>query len=131
MAQWSGWELLPVAITILTCNDKIGLSSTSNYTHIIAVFIALHSGPSEAYCVDMTTGKTSVLPGNTDDIMWTKKQTSNGERCSLQGVLKITPPCWARSVSFHMTFEKSKEYSFNIGDSPTNDGWGKTDMLCS
>ncbi|KAK2171353.1 hypothetical protein NP493_1066g02007 [Ridgeia piscesae] len=85
--------------------------------------LRLHSGPSEAYCVDLTTSKTSVLPGDTDDVVWTKKPTSNGGQCNLQGVLKITPPCWAKSVSFHMAFEKSDMWSFNIGNSPTNNGW--------
>ena len=130
VAQLSGREWLPVAITILTCSYKTGIRSTSNYTHIIATLTALHSGPSEAYCVDLTTGKTSVLPGDTDNVEWTKKPTSNGGRCKLQGVLKITPPCWAKSVSFHMAFEESNMWSFNFGDSPTNNGWGKT-VLCS
>ena len=110
---------------------NIGTSSTSQHKSILVTFSVSAGGPSEAYCVDLTTGKTSVLPGNTADVKWTKKPTSNGGRCSLQGVLKITPPCWAKSVSFHMAFEKSRKYSFNIGDSPTNNAWGKTAILCS
>ncbi len=82
-------------------------------------------GPAASFCVDLTTGKTSVLPGNTVDVMWTNKPTSDGGRCSLRGVLKITPPKWAQSVSYHMAFEKSTRYSFNIGDSLTNNAWGK------
>ena len=58
--------------------------------------------------------------------MWTNKPTSDGGRCSLRGVLKITPPKWAQSVSYHMAFEKSTRYSFNIGDSLTNNAWGKS-----
>jgi len=120
---------LSVAIAKLTCNYKLDLRSTSNYTHIIAIFPALAGGLSSAYCVDLTTGKTSVLPGNTVDVAWTKKPTSNGGRCNLQGVLKITPPSWAKSVSFNMTFEKSSGYSFNIGDSPNIFDNGKTVIL--
>ena len=32
---------------------------------------------------------------------------ANGGRCNLRGVLKITPPNWAQSVSYHMTVENS------------------------
>ena len=121
---------------VANCNKiltgKLDRRSPSIYTHIIiAIFTALAGGPSNAYCVDLTTGKTSVLPGNTVDVKWTKMPTSNGGRCNLQGVLKITPPSWARSVSFHMAFERSSKYSFNIGDSRTNNAWGKTAILCS
>ena len=58
-------------------------------------------------------------------MMWTNKPTSDGGRCNLRGVLKITPPKWAQSVSYHMAFENSTLFSFNIGDSLTNNGWGK------
>ena len=40
-------------------------------------------------------------------------------------MLKITPPKWAQSVSYHMAFERPTRYSFNIGDSLTNNAWGK------
>ena len=33
--------------------------------------------------------------------------TSDGGRCNLRGVLKITPPKWAQSVSYHMAVENS------------------------
>lgn len=91
----------------------------------VIYYTAYATGPAASYCVDRTTGKTSVLPANTPNVMWTKKPSSNGGRCNLQGVLRITPPRWARSVSFHMAFEKSTSYSLNIGDSSTNNGWGK------
>ena len=58
-------------------------------------------------------------------MIWTSKPTSDGGRCNLRGVLKITPPKWAQSVSYHMAFERSTRYSFNIGDSLTNNAWGK------
>ncbi|KAI0234908.1 hypothetical protein LSAT2_014727 [Lamellibrachia satsuma] len=91
---------------------------------LVSAYNAYATSPAASYCVDLTTGKTSVLPGNTPNVMWTKKPSSNGGRCKLQGVLRITPPRWARSVSFHMAFERSTSYSFNIGDSSTNNGWG-------
>ena len=58
-------------------------------------------------------------------MIWTSKPTSDGGRCNLRGVLKITPPKWAQSVSYHMAFERPARYSFNIGDSLTNNAWGK------
>ncbi|KAI0208607.1 hypothetical protein LSAT2_006707 [Lamellibrachia satsuma] len=90
---------------------------------LVSGSIGIPPGSAASYCVDLTTGKTSVLPGDTSDVLWTTKPASNGGRCNLQGVLRITPPEWAKSVSFHMAFEKSSKFSFNIGDSPTNNGW--------
>ena len=51
--------------------------------------------------------------------------TLDGGRCNLRGVLKITPPKWAQSVSYHMAAENSTLFSLNIGDSLTNNAWGK------
>ena len=51
--------------------------------------------------------------------------TSDGGRCNLRGVVKITLPKWARSVSYHMAAENSTLFSLNIGDSLTNNAWGK------
>ena len=51
--------------------------------------------------------------------------TSDGGRCNLRGVLKITPPKRAQSVSYHMAAENSTLFSLNIGDSLTNNSWGK------
>ena len=51
--------------------------------------------------------------------------TSDGGRCNLRGVLKITPPKWAQSVSYHMAAENSTLFSLNIGDSLTNNACGK------
>ena len=50
--------------------------------------------------------------------------TSDGGRCNLRGVLQITPPKWAQSVSYHMAAENSTLFSLNIGDSLTNNAWG-------
>lgn len=92
----------------------------------VIYYPASPADPSASYCVDLTTGDISVLPVNTLAVTWTNKPTSNAGGCRLQGVLQITPPIWANSVSFHMTFDGSQLYSFNIGDSPTNSGLGKT-----
>ena len=51
--------------------------------------------------------------------------TSDGGRCNRQGVLKFTPPEWAQSVSYHMAADNSTHFSLNIGDSLTNNAWGK------
>ena len=37
----------------------------------------------------------------------------------------ITQPKWAQSVSYHMAVENSTLFSLNIGDSLTNNAWGK------
>ena len=89
---------------------------------------AVPLGPAASFCVDLTTGKTSVLPDDTVEVVWTSKPTSDGGRCNLRGVLKITPPDWAQSVSYHMAFERPTRYSFNIGDSLTNNAWGKNEQ---
>ena len=79
-----------------------------------------------SYCIDMTSGKPFMLPGNTGVFEWETKPTvvSKPGRCNMRGVLRITPPKWSRSVTFMMTFENPTGYSFNIADSPTNDGLG-------
>ena len=51
--------------------------------------------------------------------------TTDGGGCNLRGVLKITPPKWAQSVSYHMAVGNSTLFSLNIGDSLTNNAWGK------
>ena len=55
--------------------------------------------------------------------------TSDGERFNLRGVLKFTPPKWAQSVSYHMAAENSTLFSLNIGDSLTNNAWGKKNVV--
>ena len=50
--------------------------------------------------------------------------TSDGGRCNLRGVLKITLPKWQQSVSYHMAVENSTLFSLNIGESLTNNAWG-------
>ena len=50
--------------------------------------------------------------------------TSDGGRCNLRGVLKITLPKWPQSVSYHMAVENSTLFSLNIGESLTNNAWG-------
>ena len=48
-----------------------------------------------------------------------------GRRTVQRGVLNITSPKWAQSVSYHMATENSTLFSLNIGDSLTNNAWGK------
>ena len=50
--------------------------------------------------------------------------TSDGGRCDLRGVLKITLPKWQQSVSYHMAVENSTLFSLNISESLTNNAWG-------
>ena len=50
---------------------------------------------------------------------------ANGGRCNIRGVLKITPPKWAQSVSYHMAVENSTLFSLHIHESLTNNAWGK------
>ena len=110
---------------MLSVNHRLPQKQTKLMVFVYLCYTASPLGPAESFCVDLATGKTSVLPGNTVDVMWTNKPTSDGGRCNLRGMLKITPPKWAQSVSYHMAFEHSTLFSFNIGDSLTNNGWGK------
>ena len=45
--------------------------------------------------------------------------------CKDQARIKITPPCWARSLKIEETSFNSQGWTFNLGDSPSNNGWGK------
>ena len=112
---------------IVICRPKASFTTQSRHNNVFVglCYAASPLGPAASFCVDLTTGKTSVLPDYTDDVIWTSKPTSDGGRCNLRGVLKITPPKWAQSVSYHMAFERPTRYSFNIGDSLTNNAWGK------
>ena len=48
--------------------------------------------------------------------------TSDGGRCNLRGVLKVTLPKRAQSVSYHMAVENSTLFSWEGG---SKEGWGK------
>ena len=50
--------------------------------------------------------------------------TSDGGRCNLRGVLKVTLPKWLQSVSYHMAVDNSTLFSLNIDESLTNNAWG-------
>ena len=50
--------------------------------------------------------------------------TSDGGRCNLRGVLKITLTKWPQWVSYHMAVENSTLFSLNINESLTNNAWG-------
>ncbi|KAI0233677.1 hypothetical protein LSAT2_016079 [Lamellibrachia satsuma] len=90
-------------------------------SQFVSVILCL---PNKAFCVDLTSGKKEALPGDGEWVKWLKKPNSNGGRCNLQGVLKIIPSKWVKSVSVHMTFENPWKYSFHLGDSSKNRGWG-------
>ena len=79
-----------------------------------------------SYCVEMTSGKPFMLPGNTNVFRWVRKPkvVSQPARCNMRGVLRIKPPKWSRSVTFLMTFENATDYAFHIADSRTNEGPG-------
>ena len=49
--------------------------------------------------------------------------TSDGGRCNLRGVLKITLPKWPHSVSYHMAVENPTLFSLKIGEPLTNNAW--------
>ncbi|KAI0217210.1 hypothetical protein LSAT2_030905, partial [Lamellibrachia satsuma] len=74
--------------------------------------------------INLQSGQISALPGNTANVEWINKPTLNAGPCKLQGVIAITPPSWAKSVIIFMRTRKPTGHLFNIGDSPTNDGYG-------
>ena len=49
---------------------------------------------------------------------------SDGGRCNLRGVLKITLQKWPQSVSYHIAVDNSTLFSLNIGESLSNNTWG-------
>ena len=97
------------------CNSVVGYTSAINDGMV-----------ARSYCVEMTSGKPYMLPGNTNVFRWEGKPKvfSQPGRCNMQGVLRIKPPKWSSSVTFLMTFENATGYSFHIADSPTNNGHG-------
>ena len=76
------------------------------------------------YNIDLQSGQISALPGNTAEVTWINSPTLNAGPCKLQGVIAITPPSLAKSVIISMRMSNPKGHLFNIGDSPTNDGYG-------
>ena len=60
--------------------------------------------------------------------VWTKPLTApagDHGKCSIQGVLQLDPPKWANSLTLHLKFVGPDQLSFNLGDSPTNNGYGE------
>ncbi|KAK7088724.1 hypothetical protein V1264_022610 [Littorina saxatilis] len=72
--------------------------------------------------VNLMTGVTSSLPAG---MTWHSKLTSGrGEcACDRQGVLKLTVE-GGMAAQINMTFSHSSGFTFNVGDSVTNDGYG-------
>ncbi|XP_041354392.1 uncharacterized protein LOC121372175 [Gigantopelta aegis] len=71
---------------------------------------------------------TGVVTGSDSSISWfTTLVGSSNIPCSKRGVLKLTfnsAGLAKRKVRIDMTFSNPKGYSFNIGDSRTNNAWG-------
>ena len=100
---------------VCVCNSVVGCTS------------AIKNGAAgRSYCIEMTSGKPFMLPYKSTLFRWERKPrvVSQPGRCNMRGVLRIQPPKWSRSVTFLMTFENATGYSFNIADSPTNNGYG-------
>ncbi|KAL8559712.1 hypothetical protein ACOMHN_002245 [Nucella lapillus] len=75
------------------------------------------------YGVNLRTGaKSGRLPSG---MQWHSNLTSGQSRCACdrQGVLKLTFSPQRKRVVINMTFEYSKDWTFNVGDSATNNGW--------
>ncbi|KAK2172520.1 hypothetical protein NP493_955g00019 [Ridgeia piscesae] len=54
---------------------------------------------------------------------WLKPLSGSGT-CAKQGVLQLDPPLWAKSLTLHLKFSNPTGWSFNLGDSETNNGYG-------
>ena len=76
--------------------------------------------------VDLSNGQREVLPRGLGLSWEAYKPLSNQEEgcCSDQARLKITPPCWAKSLRIDETSVNSWGWTLNLGDSPSNNGWG-------
>ena len=74
------------------------------------------------------TGETSELPQGMS-FQSALTSGSGGCACDRQGVLKLTIE-EGMGAAIHMTFSHSKGFTFNIGDSVTNNGFGKDCLDC-
>ncbi|KAK7087719.1 uncharacterized protein [Littorina saxatilis] len=79
--------------------------------------------------VDLRTGNST---GGGDYLTWVREPykdvLSFDQDCSWQAVLKMTfHKKERRTAEIKMTFVNSTFFSFNLGDSITNDGWGGDD----
>ena len=103
----------------IICINCLG---TSRSDHLTAFGCPLFAAGN--YFINLLSGQTSFLPGNTAEVKWIHRPMANAVPCALQGVIKITPPSWAKSITVFMKLKSPTGHLFNIGDSPTNDGYG-------
>ncbi|KAI0231003.1 hypothetical protein LSAT2_018621 [Lamellibrachia satsuma] len=72
------------------------------------------------FSADLSSGDATLDATTT----WLKSLAPSGSTgCIKQGVVKLEPPVWAKSMTLRMKFENPKGFSFNLGDSPTNNGY--------
>ena len=65
----------------------------------------------------MRSGKAAALPADTDTVTWSHAPGDTAAGCSLQAVLKISPPVGATGFSVHATFRgRPSALSFEIGE---------------
>ena len=79
--------------------------------------------------VNLRTGMTSLLPTG---VTWHSPLTSGGAEstCDRQGVLKLSfNAADRRRAQVNLTFEESQGFTFNVGDSATNNGYGQFQRL--
>ncbi|XP_076470163.1 uncharacterized protein LOC143300410 [Babylonia areolata] len=72
--------------------------------------------------VDLRSGYSSPLPAG---VTWHSGLTPNQQKCACdrQGVLKLTFGPTRRRAEINMTFEYSHGWTFNVGDSVSNNGY--------
>eukprot|EP00745_Piridium_sociabile_P023751 TRINITY_DN37093_c0_g2_i1.p1 TRINITY_DN37093_c0_g2~~TRINITY_DN37093_c0_g2_i1.p1 ORF type:complete len:239 (+),score=41.65 TRINITY_DN37093_c0_g2_i1:61-777(+) len=80
------------------------------------------SPPVTVFDVNLRNGVTSALPAG---VTWHSSLTGNQEACTCdrQGVLKLTFGPSRVRAEINMTFEGSEGWTFNLGDSVTNNGY--------
>ncbi|XP_076470645.1 uncharacterized protein LOC143300683 [Babylonia areolata] len=75
------------------------------------------------FSVDLRSGISSFLPYG---VTWQSRLTADQQTCACdrQGVLKLTFNRYRRRAEINMTFEYSHGYTFDVGDSVSNSGYG-------
>jgi hypothetical protein len=76
--------------------------------------------------IDLRTGSVS---GTETGVAWVSNLVNPSSAscvCDHQGVLKLTfAPGSRERLEVNMTFEYADGWTFNLGDSSTNNGWGE------
>nr|KAG5685999.1 hypothetical protein BaRGS_028332 [Batillaria attramentaria] len=76
-------------------------------------------------CIDLTSGNVNGTVSSANGFAWHSALTSSSSPCTRQGVLKLTFNNSTRKrAEIFMRFSNSTDWSFNVGDSSTNNGWG-------